>query len=454
MKRLLDIRVLLFLQVWMAGVMSYAQDNIIDEVVWVVGDEPVLKSEIEQARLRAQYEGVKFDKDPYCVIPEQMAVQKLFLHQAVIDSIEVSESDVLKQVDRQMNFYIQQIGSKEKLEEYLNQTTTQLRERWREEVRNQMTADEMKRKIVGDIKVTPAQVRRYFNDLPSDSVPYVPTQVEVQIITQEPGIPQEEIERVKARLRDFTDRINSGEAQFSTLARLYSEDPVSARQGGEMDFMGRGQLVPEFAAVAFNLTDPDKVSKIVETEYGFHIIQLIEKRGDRIKVRHILLKPQIPDEKISSAIMRLDSIADDIRSGKFSFESAAAYLSSDKNSKNNNGLMPNKNEGTSHFEMQQLPQEIAVVVDKMNIGEISKAFTMINTENQKLECAIVRLKTRIPGHKATITEDYQRLKNVVLERLQNEKLEKWIAGKQKSTYVRINEKWKNCDFQYPGWNQN
>ena len=300
MKKSLSIKVLIFLQVWMIGAISYAQDNIIDEVVWVVGDEPILKSEIEQARLRAQYEGVKFDKDPYCVIPEQMAVQKLFLHQAVIDSIEVSEADVLKQVDRQMNFYIQQIGSKEKLEEYLNQTTTQLREKWREEVRNQMIADEMKRKIVGDIKVTPAQVRRYFSNLPSDSIPYVPTQVEVQIITQEPKIPQEEIERVKARLRDFTERINSGETQFSTLARLYSEDPVSARQGGEMDFMGRGQLVPEFAAVAFNLTDPKKVSKIVETEYGFHIIQLIEKRGDRIKVRHILLKPQISAEEINA----------------------------------------------------------------------------------------------------------------------------------------------------------
>ena len=451
MKKSLSIKVLIFLQVWMIGAISYAQDNIIDEVVWVVGDEPILKSEIEQARLRAQYEGVKFDKDPYCVIPEQMAVQKLFLHQAVIDSIEVSEADVLKQVDRQMNFYIQQIGSKEKLEEYLNQTTTQLREKWREEVRNQMIADEMKRKIVGDIKVTPAQVRRYFSNLPSDSIPYVPTQVEVQIITQEPKIPQEEIERVKARLRDFTERINSGETQFSTLARLYSEDPVSARQGGEMDFMGRGQLVPEFAAVAFNLTDPKKVSKIVETEYGFHIIQLNEKRGDRIKVRHILLKPQISAEEINASTMRLDSIADDIRSGKFSFEAAATYLSSDKNSKNNNGLMPNKNEGTSRFEMQQLPQEIAVVIDKMNIGEISKAFTMINTENQKQECAIVKLKTRIPGHKATITEDYQRLKNVVLEKLQNEKLQKWIAEKQKTTYVRINEKWKNCDFQYPGW---
>ena len=218
-----------------------------------------------------------------------------------------------------------------------------------------------------------------------------------------------------------------------------------------MDFMGRGQLVPEFAAVAFNLTDPKKVSKVVETEYGFHIIQLIEKRGDRIKVRHILLKPQVSEEDLNASVAHLDSIANDIRTGKFTFESAALYLSDDKNSKNNNGLMPNSATGTSRFEMGQLPQEIAVVVDKMNIGEISEAFTMIDAQNGKEKCAIVKLKTRIPGHKATITDDYQRLKAVVLEKLQNEKIQKWIAEKQKTTYVRINEKWKNCDFEYPGW---
>ena len=451
MRKLLSIRVLLLLGVWMVSSLSHAQDNIIDEVVWVVGDEAILKSDIEQARLQAQYQGIKFSKDPYCVIPEQMAVQKLFLHQAEIDSIEVADTDVLSMVDKRINYYVQQVGSKEKFEEYMNMTSTQIREKWREEVRNEMIADKMKQEIVGDIKVTPAQVRRYFNQLPPDSIPYIPTQVEVQIITQQPKIPQAEIDRVKARLRDFTERITSGETQFSTLARLYSEDPGTARQGGEMDFMGRGQLVPEFAAVAFNLTDPKKVSKVVETEYGFHIIQLIEKRGDRIKVRHILLKPQVSEEDLNASVAHLDSIANDIRTGKFTFESAALYLSDDKNSKNNNGLMPNSATGTSRFEMGQLPQEIAVVVDKMNIGEISEAFTMIDAQNGKEKCAIVKLKTRIPGHKATITDDYQRLKAVVLEKLQNEKIQKWIAEKQKTTYIRINEMWKNCDFEYPGW---
>lgn len=450
MNRLLSIRNLSLLCLLWVSVTMYAQDNVIDEVVWVVGDEAILKSDIEEERIRAQYEGEKLDGDPYCVIPERLAIQKLFLHQAAIDSIEVSESDVLSRVEQQTNFYINQIGSKEKMEEYFKKTTTQIREQLRDNIRDGLTVQEMQRKIVGDIKVTPAQVRRYFKDLPADSVPYIPTQVEVQIITIEPKIPQEEIDRVKGQLREYTDRITSGNAQFSTLARLYSEDPGSAMHGGEMDFVGRGMLDPAFANVAFNLTDPKKVSKIVESEYGYHIIQLIEKRGDRIKVRHLLLKPKVAEDDLLAATARLDSIADDIRNNKFSFEDAAIYISSDKDTRNNHGLMPNKENGTSKFQMQELPPEVAKVVDKMNVGEISKAFTMINEKGKEI-CAVVKLKTRINGHKATITDDYQQMKEVVLEKRRAEKLDKWIRDKQKTTYVRINENWRNCDFKYPGW---
>ncbi len=450
MNRYLNIRFFALLCLLFARFLAYAQDNVIDEVVWVVGDAAILKSDIEEERIRAQYEGQKWDGDPYCVIPEQLAIQKLYLHQAAIDSIEVTESEVIQTVERQMNMYIQQIGSKEKMEEYFNKTSSQIREQLRENVRDGLTVQKMQQKIVGDIKVTPADVRRYFKDLPSDSIPYVPTQVEVQILTLEPKIPQAEIDRVKAELRDYTDRINSGESQFSTLALAYSEDPGSARRGGEMDFVGRGELVPEFAAVAFNLTDPKKVSKIVETEYGYHIIQLIERRGDRVKVRHILKKPRVAQADLDAALARLDSISNDIRSSKFSFDEAATVLSYDKDSKNNHGLMPNPQTGTSRFEMQQLPQEIAKVVDNMNVNEISKPFVMTNSKGKEV-CAIVKLKSKIDGHKATITEDFQAMKNVVLEKRRSEKLEKWIVQKQKSTYVRISDKWQHCDFKYPGW---
>jgi peptidyl-prolyl cis-trans isomerase SurA len=339
------------------------------------------------------------------------------------------------------------------MEEYYNKTSTQIREMFRENIRNGMTVQKMQREIIGDIKIVPADVRRYFKNLPQDSIPFVPTQVEVQIVTLEPKIPQEEIERVKKALRDYTDQITKGEIAFSTLARLYSEDEGTRRRGGELGFMGRGQLVPEYANVAFNLQDPAKVSKIVESEFGFHIIQLIEKRGDRINTRHILLKPKVEEKDLEAAINRLDTIAKDIRNEKFTFDEAATFLSHDKDTRNNHGLMANPNSGTARFEMQELAQvsqEVAKVVDGLNVGEISEPFTMINNKGKEI-CAIVKLKARIDGHKATITEDYQRLKSIVQSKLGDEKLQKWIKDKQKSTYVRINEEWVKCDFKYPGW---
>ena len=434
----------------LTGSAVYGQDNVIDEVVWVVGDEAILKSEVEEARMSAQYEGRKFDGDPYCVIPEEIAVQKLYLHQAALDSIEVAESEVIQRVDYMTNMYIANIGSREKMEEYFNKTSSQIRETLRDNAREGLKVQKMQQKLVGEIKITPAEVRRYFKDLPQDSIPYIPTQVEVQIITQQPKIPLDEIEDVKRRLREYTDRVNNGES-FSMLARLYSDDRGTAINGGEMPFTGRGYLDPAFANVAFNLQDPNKVSKIVESEYGFHIIQLMEKRGDRIKVRHILLKPHVPEEALMAGTARLDSIADDIRNGKFTFEEAASVLSQDKDTRNNHGLLPNPQTNTSKFEMQELPPEIAKVVDKMKVGEISEAFTMIPQKTGKEECVIVKLKSRINGHKATISEDYQNLKEIVLDKRRDEVLDKWIREKQKHTYVRINYNWKNCAFNYPGW---
>lgn len=434
-------------------VAASAQNRVIDEVVWVVGDEAILKSDVESERLNAQYEGRKFNGDPYCIIPEELAVQKLFLHQAELDSIEVTEQEVLGRLDLQVDWLIGQIGSKEKMEEYYNKTMTQIREMLRENIRNGLTVDKMKAEIVGDIKIVPADVRRYFSGLPQDSIPYVPTQVEVQIVTLEPKIPQEEIERVKKALRDYTQQVTEGKMAFSTLARLYSEDEGTRRRGGEMGFMGRGHLVPEFANVAFNLQSTDKVSKIVETEFGFHIIQLIEKRGDRINARHILLKPKVEEKEMEAAIMRLDSVAKDIRNAKFSFDEAATYISQDKDTRNNHGLMANPESGTARFEMQELAkvsQEVAKTVEGLNVGEISEPFVMINNKGKEI-CAIVKLKARIDGHKATITEDYQRLKSIVQAKLSEEKIQKWIKEKQKSTYVRINEDWVKCDFKYPGW---
>lgn len=429
------------------------ESAIIDEVIWVVGDEPILKSDVEAMRLQGQMEGMQWNGDPDCAIPERMAVQKLFLHQAEIDSIEVSESDVTTSIDQQINYWISMAGSKEKLEEYRNQTVAQMRQQMRDDFKNQQRIEKMRKELVKDIAVTPSEVRKYFDKLPADSLPYVPVEVEVEIITRQPKATREEVNKVKEELRNFTDRVNRGETSFATLARLYSEDTESARRGGELDYVGRGMLDQAFANVAFNLTDPKKISKIVESEFGYHIIQLIDKRGDRIKVRHILRRPKVDQEVIEKTRLRLDSVADEIRAGKYTFEDAASYISDDKDTRNNHGLMATsqgEDGRTSRFQMKDLSTEIAQQVEEMQVGDVSKAFEMMNAKGQKV-CAIIKLKSRIPAHRATLTEDYQLMKNVVLNNLREKKLHDWVVDKIKHTYVWMADRYKNCNFEYQGW---
>ena len=419
-KRILVILVSLVSLVSLIKAQTDSLGTIVDEVIWVVGDEAILKSDVEGMRLQGQQEGMRWKGDPDCSIPEQIAVQKLYLNQAIIDSVEVTDSEVAQGVEEYIENMISMIGSREKLEEYQGKSLSQIRSELRDSYRERKLVQGMQRKLVEDILVTPAEVRRYFKDMPLDSIPFVPTEVEVQIITQQPRVEQEEINRVKERLREFTDRINKGETSFQALARLYSQDG-SARNGGELGFTGRAGWVPEFANVAFNLTDPKRVSKIVETEFGFHIIQLIDKRGDKVNVRHILLKPEISEEAIQKSYNRLDSVANDVRAGTvpvalkpyfkgetFSFEDAVAIYSDDKDTRNNNGLMVNvTQEGrTSRFKMADLPQEVAKVVDG---------------------------------------------KNLVLEKRREEKLHQWVVNRIKSTYVRINERYRDCQFEYEGW---
>lgn len=434
---------------------AVAQDNVIDEIVWVVGDDAILRSDIETQRLYMLNEGQRFDGDPYCVIPEQLAIQKLYLNQAKIDSITANENQVIQSVDQWMNMAVNQMGSREKLEEYMGKKFSQIKEERKETVREQQIVQQMQQKLIGEIKLTPSEIRKYFNQLPQDSLPTIPTTVEVQIVTMEPKIPFEETDAIKARLREFTEQVNAGKMEFSTLARLYSEDPGSSVRGGELGFMSKTQLLPEFANVAFNLKDSKRVSQIVQTEYGYHIIQLIEKRGDRINCRHILLKPKVSDKELTEATTRMDSLYNDLKAEKFSFDEAATFVSADKDTRNNKGLMVNQNYessnyGTPKFEMQELPQEIGKVVYQMQVGDISKPFTML-TDKQKEVVAIVKLKARVEGHKANLADDFQAMKQLVESRKRDELLNDWIRKKQKTTYVRISEGWRNCDFKYPGW---
>lgn len=439
-----------FILLLLMSLMVQAQ-GVIDEVIWVVGDEAILRSEVEEERLRAQYEGQVIHGDPYCVIPEQIAVQKLFLHQAVIDSVEANESSVSHQVDMRLNYYINQIGSKEKMEEYFRKPASEIREEMMTTVRNQMIIQQMQAKLTQDIKPTPADIRRYYQSLPLDSIPMMPAQVEVQILSFEPPVPVEETERIKSRLREFTERVQNGSADFSMLARLYSEDTESAKRGGELGFVGRGQLVTEFADVAFNLNDPKRVSRIVQTEYGYHIIQLIEKKGERINCRHILLRPRISATDKVHAIERLDSIRTQILADSLQFEQAVIRFSQDKNTVMNAGLMINPNTGSSRFEYQDLAPEIAKQIYNLNEGDISQPFVMMDQTKNREVCAIVRVKKKTDVHRANLTDDFQTIKAMLEQKMSEEFIHDWILKKQQSTFVQISPEWQGCDFEYPGW---
>lgn len=417
----------------------------------MVGDQPIWKSEIEETYQNMLYDKIPLNGDPYCLIPEQLAIEKLYLHQAELDTVEISDNMVMQQVEAQINFYINSLGTKEKVEQMFRKSIPDLRESLRTVIANRGRVQEVQRKLTGDIKATPADVRRYFDRLPEDSIPYVPLQVEVQILTVAPAIPREEIDAVKARLRDYSDQVNNGERDFSTLAILYSEDPGSAGRGGELGFMGRGELVPEFAAVAFNLNDPKKVSKIVESEFGFHIIQLIEKRGDRVNVRHILLKPRVSEKDLIEAVNRVDSLRSDMLKDKFTFEEAVGVISSDKNTRNNRGVMVNENTGSPRFEMSQLPQEVAREVSALQPGEVSKAFIMKDPKTNQDIVAMVKLSNRIEGHRANLSDDYQQLKGMYENAKRAEVLDKWLRNKIKDTYIRIEDGWRDCEFKNSGW---
>ncbi len=448
------VKILFILIASFAAPHLIAQNNVIDEIVWVVGDEAILKSEVEEYRKEVLMQNQRIEGDPYCFIPEQLAIQKLFLDQAKLDSIEVQESQVNRELEYQINNFVSSIGSVERLEEYFGKNMAAIREDMRVQIREQQLIQGVQQKHFGNIQLTPSEIRKFYNSLPQDSLPFIPTTLEVQIITAEPEIPLSEIDNVKARLREYTEQITSGEREFSTLALIHSEDP-SAVRGGELGFAPRSNYVPEFASVAFALNDPGKVSNVVETEYGFHIIQLIERRGEMANLRHILLRPKVPQESLDTALVRLDSIRAGIIDKKITFDDAATYLSADKDTRNNKGIMVNNtprsaNTGTPRFALNELNQDIAKIVGEMKAGEMSEPFILLNDKGRQV-AAIVKITDRNEGHRANINNDYQIIKQMAENDRQQELVDEWLQKKIGQTYVRIDPAWRNCEFQYNGW---
>ena len=440
--------ILLFITFSISSVVG--QSNVIDEVIAVVGDNAILRSDIEHQYEQAVMEGTSLPGDMKCHIFEQELISKLLLNQAELDSIEVSENEVVNQVDSRVNYFIQQIGDKEKLEEYFGKSLIQIKRDQMEMVRTQMLTQSMQRSITGDIAVTPSEIRNFYKGVPQDSLPMVPTQFEFQQVVLHPKVEQEEIDRVKTQLRDFQRQINDGR-DFATLAVLYSEDKGSATRGGELGWMPRSGLVPEFASVAFNLQDKKKVSKIVKTEFGFHIIQLINRKGERINCRHILIKPKVSLDARKEAESALDTIRGLITDETISFAEAALRFSMDKDSRTNGGLIVNPATGTAKFEISQIPVAINKTVQSMKVGDISKPFFMMDDRKGQETYRIVLLKNKTAPHKANMRDDYQMLQSMLENKKRQEALDTWIREKQHETYITIDEKWVKCEFKYDGW---
>lgn len=427
-----------------------AQKNVVDKIVAIVGDEIILKSDIENAFLQEQGRGlISASSDFKTELLEQQLVQKLLLAQAQVDSVFVTEDEVENALSGQIEYFISNIGSQERLETYFGKSLQQIKDDMRSPMREKLITEQMQQKIVEKIRITPSEVRNYFKKIPKDSLPDMPDRFEIQQIVLRPHVSEAEKERVRVRLREYRDQILKGEKTFNTLAVLYSEDPQSAVRGGELGYFPKSKLDPAFAEAAFNLK-PEKISKIVESEYGFHIIQLIDRQGDKINVRHILLRPKVAEEEKEEALHRLDTVRQYINDGKMTFEEAAYYFSSDKKTRNNGGLFADPQTSEARIARADIPGEMAREVNRLKPGEISEPFITHNESGME-EYKIIKVKAFYPKHKANLDDDWQNFELQLTQEKQMDKLEKWIKDKQANTYIHIDENYRNGKFRYDGW---
>lgn len=420
----------------------------------MVGDEPILKSDVEYQKLRLLSEGQPINGKPDCFIPEQLAIQKLFLNQAKIDSITVDDAQVNRYVELWLENVISQVGGRDKLEEYFGKKISQIKEDERQQAKNGEIVRAMQQKIAQSVQVSPSEIRAFYEKLPADSLPYIPEAVEVQIITKKPEVALSEVDRIKDTLREYADDVNQGKRDFTTLARLYSEDQKTAARGGEYGYVSKASLDPDFAQAVFALSG-DRLSPIIKTDEGYHLVQLIDKKGDMVNFRQILMRPKIEDSAITKASGQLDSLKTMIDDGKLSFGEAAEFFSDDKDTRNNIGLMLNKKadsqfEGTPSFRYEDLPQDVARVASKLKPGERSQPFLIRNSDGSE-EMAIIQIKAIHPGHAANMNDDFTLIKQMATAEKRNKVIDDWIRKQQKKTFIEINEHYKDCDFQYPDW---
>ncbi len=425
----------------------FSQDKVIDQIIAIVGNNYILKSDIEGQFVQME-KTYNSEADLKCVILEGLLYQSILLHRAELDSVVVSDKEIDSQIDRKIKMFISQAGSEKRLEESIGKSISEIKILLRESLKKQMVAEKMMDKLTGSIKVTPSEVRQFFKDMPADSIPLVNEEIEYEQIVLYPTITEKEKLAVKAKLNELRERVLKGD-KFSTLAVLYSEDMQSATKGGELGFLGRGDLVPEFSAVAFKLKDGE-VSKIIETEFGFHIIQLIERRGEQINVRHILIAPKVDPVSAVYCRNKLDSISKIIKADSIKFNKAAEKYSKDNETRFNGGLAVNPYTNNSRFDLEQLDATTSYWIKKLRDGETSNPFEF--TDEKVKKCyKIIKLKARYPSHKANLADDYQKIQEIAIAKKKQEIMKTWIEKEQKTTYVHIDNSYKNCNFTYKGW---
>lgn len=418
------------------------EGELIDGIVGVVGSKVILYSEIEGQLVQAKQSGMEVNDDTECLILQDLMFQSLLVNQAELDSVEVSEDQVNSELDQRIRFFEQQIGGREKLEEFYGKSIAEIKDEFYTLIENRMKAEQMKATITSGISITPKEIKKYYNDMPSDSIPLVGSKVEVAQITKQPQVSEEIKKATKEKLNNWRNEILSGDRTFAGTAVLYSNDPGTRGDGGEFGWVSRGTFVPEFDRIAFKMKEGD-ISEVFETDYGFHILELFERRGEQYSGRHILLIPKISNEDLQKSKAFLDSVYTLIEEGKYTFEEAAKQFSDDKESKFSGGLIYNQNTATSKFEMNELDKQLFVVIDKMEVGDVSKPAFM-QTQDNKEAYRLVKLKSISDPHKANLKDDYQLIQNMATSEIRNDKVKNWIKDKTSNTYINISDEYKDC----------
>lgn len=438
-----------FMVVW---TLTNAQERLlVDKIVAVVGSDIIKDSEIENQLLQMKQQGILspgFDK---CDMLEELLYQKLLLDQSKLDSIEVTDKQIEDEINRRVQYLTEQIGSAEKLEKYYEKSILELRTEWRVKIKEQMLAQKMESNLLNPIEVTPNDVRLFYENSPKDSLPMLNPQFEILQIEIKPPVSKEQEKELRRKLEEYRTRIISGES-FAKIATLYSDDPGSARNGGSLGFMSRAELVPEFANVAFKLK-PGEVSRIVKTDFGFHIIEMVERRGEKVHVRHILLTPEVTSQVLGEARALADSVYQLILNDSTDFKRAAYQYSDDENTKNNGGLYVNPYTGTSKFDSKQIDPSTIHEIKSLKVGDVSKPFLTTDMQGKQVY-KIIKLVSQTEAHQATLKDDYSIIKELALEDKKNTHMEKWVAQKISNTYIKIDEKYKDCDFKQAGWVKN